>query len=88
MGELLIGCIKLTVYIVMTAPIWLPILCLVLAASGKYEVPTNEYNNPSTNNIDEAYLLFMGDAVLRNGHPEATTAQQEYYNDNHNCEAW
>lgn len=44
------------------------------------------YDNPQDNNIDEAYLLFMGDAVLRNGHPESTAAQQEYCNNN--CEAW
>ena len=46
------------------------------------------YNNPQSNGLDEAYLLFMGDAVLRSNHPEAAAAQREYYNDNHNCEAW
>lgn len=47
-----------------------------------------QYTNNKDNGLDEAYLLFMGDAVLRSNHPEATAAQQEYYNDNHNCEAW
>lgn len=57
----------------------------------KYGVPLprnyqQQYNSNTC--MDEAYLLFMGDAVLRSNHPEATAAQQEYYNDNHNCEAW
>ena len=47
------------------------------------------YDNPQDNNIDEAYLLFMGDAVLRSNHPEADTAQREYCNENHeHHEAW
>lgn len=57
----------------------------------KYGVPLprnyqQQYNSNTC--MDEAYLLFMGDAVLRSNHPEATATQQEYYNDNHNCEAW
>lgn len=54
-----------------------------------YSSPSSDtYNNPQSNGLDEAYMLFMGDAVLRSNHPEATAAQREYYNDNHNCEAW
>ena len=48
---------------------------------------SNGYSNPQGNNLDEAYLLFMGDAVLRSNHPEAKAAEQSYYNNEH-CEAW
>lgn len=53
-------------------------------------LPKNYQQQYNTNTcMDEAYLLFMGDAVLRSNHPEATAAQQEYYNDNHeHHEAW
>lgn len=56
----------------------------------KHGIPLpKNYQQYNTNTcMDEAYLLFMGDAVLRSNHPEATAAQQEHCNENHNCEAW
>lgn len=56
----------------------------------KYGVPLprnyqQQYNSNTC--MDEAYLLFMGDAVLRSNHPEAKEAEQSYYNNEH-CEAW
>lgn len=94
-------CVSVVMLLIVGIPLWA--LCVIVYSMiqagqdmegycTKHGIPIpknyQQYINSKDNGLDEAYLLFMGDAVLRSNHPEADTAQREYCNDNHNCEAW